>query len=66
MKRTAKWHKVLTVKELKHLKETESFSLARFKDARIFQKDLEAKFNTYACHECSYIETKLKDTGILA
>lgn len=39
IKRTAKWHKKLTIKELRHVKETtDSTTLKQFKRNREFQK----------------------------
>ena len=66
MKRTAKWMKALTIKELKHMQELQStLTLKDFKSTRIFQKDLEAKFGSIACWECRCIERKLKESGTI-
>lgn len=55
IKRTAKWHKKLTIKELRHVKETtDSTTLKQFKRNREFQKKENIK-----CWECFSIAHKL-------
>jgi hypothetical protein len=77
MKRTAKWQKALTVKELRHIREsTPTFSLAAFKRLREKQAVLKAAGEarighehpgiTEPCWDCRLIESKLRDAGVLA
>lgn len=66
MKRTAKWQKPLTLKQLKHMKEMNVPTLAGFKRLRIKQRELAARFDDplwRICPECHEIERRLKAAG---
>lgn len=61
-KRTAKWQKKLTVKELKHLAEcspTGKPNLESFKLNREAQKEMKAEYGREICFECRSIAIKL-------
>jgi len=67
MKRTSKWMKHLTIKELKHMKENQdSLSLRSFKVNREHQKKFDAENRGMrACLACNHIAYKLMDAGVL-
>ena len=69
MTRTAKWHKHLSLDELRHMREQQDvFSIAGFKRMRAFQRELAERCQIdlwRICHECSHIEHKLKEAGVL-
>jgi len=72
MKRTAKWQRTLTIKQLRHMRDNQNtLTLREFKDQRIKQKSMKAESDaagfTYAepCWECWEIERRLKVAGVL-
>jgi hypothetical protein len=69
MKRTAKWHKHLTLGQLRHLRWANAFSLKRFATLRGEQRKLEADraemgLLAPVCWDCTEIERRLKAAGI--
>ena len=78
MKRTAKWHKHLTMKELKHLKEMGALSISGVVKARQNQVNQvnqvkqeqehslrTPRFTFNYCFECQEIEAKLFEAGVI-
>jgi hypothetical protein len=75
MKRTAKWHKHLTLAELRHLKEWNALSLVRFQKLRQDQERQKAESlarwpdlhigAAEPCFDCRHIEFKLREAGVL-
>lgn len=76
MKRTAKWMKHLTIKELKHMRDSNAPSLRMFVQQRIHQKRMKAERLASdpdlpmgiaePCFECRSIEHKLREAGVLS
>lgn len=65
MKRTAKWHKHLKIKELRHLKgNLPHMTLKDFVLTRASQAAL-SRPNDEPCWTCRLIESKLKEAGVL-
>ena len=65
-KRTAKWHKALTIKELIHLRDMDTCSLNKFQMAIEHQRRMEQEHGMIkgsACWECRSIEHKLREGG---
>jgi hypothetical protein len=71
MKRTAKWHKALTLAQLRHLRDMKVLNLDKFLELRAWQvkKRAEDELNGYMpgvaepCFECCEIARRLKAAG---
>jgi hypothetical protein len=61
MKRTRKWHKKLTIKEIRHVNEFMGGTIRSFRAARVVQKKCEKKFpkEFSVCFDCNIIARKL-------
>ena len=69
IKRTAKWHKPLTIAELRHLNEhIKPCTLREFKAVRDYQREQCKRYNIMlidTCWICYTIERKLIDANVL-
>lgn len=71
MKRTAKWHKALTLSQLRHLRDMKTLNLQKFIELRAWQdrKRKESLAKGHApgiaepCWECREIARRLKAAG---
>ncbi len=69
IKRTAKWHKFVTLDEMRHLKEMNSLSLRVLRNNIDAMNERRAKnpiapWNAMGCGECRHIFNKLTNAGV--
>jgi hypothetical protein len=60
-KRKAKWEKVLTLTEIKHLREHTDGTLRDVKLVFKYQQKIRAIYGNEPCWDCKIIERKLKE-----
>ena len=64
MKRTAKWHRQVTLKEMRHLLDFDMLTLGRFKRMRERQVAIQKRIGNEPCQVCGAIERKLREAGV--